>query len=193
MSRKLGHLLPLLALAFAGCGGLFGGGSNVTYYKVALSQMAPPQGSNCANDTSVVTTFRGIDGAGTVALYTLPGNNSYLLDTGSSGLEGTQANGGYSFSGTVLEDDKISNVEIKTTDQVTITLTAQGPGLTGSYTEAQSCNSSGSNGCGAPIGSQDGSTYQCTITASLVATQVPNPNQVTTEATSNPSAPSLGN
>lgn len=186
MSRKLGRLLATTALALAGCG--FGGGSDVTYYEIASSSDGTAQGSNCPAAGNTVTTYSDIFGAGTVALYTLPGSNSYLLDLGSGeGLNGSLASGTYTFTGQQQTVDKSGNPTVTTTETITVTLTPQGSGVTGAVNVTDNCNSSGSTGCD---GAQDQSSYNCVSSGTFTGTTIPSPTQVSVDETTSPSAPS---
>ncbi|HUB07655.1 MAG TPA: hypothetical protein VMB50_11665 [Myxococcales bacterium] len=187
MSWKLGRLLAT-TLALAGCGGAFGGGSNVTYYHIGTTGQSPLTGTNCASGGNDVVTIAGIDGNGTVAIYTLPGSNSYLLDIGSGGIEGSLTSGTYTFADSIQEiTTESSNITklVKTTVQIT----TSGPGFTGSYTQEQSCNSNDSSLCpGGGVAANTGD-YDCTWSATVVGTQIPNPTQVSPQQAGVPTTP----
>ena len=169
-----------LALGLAGCLG----GSNASYYKMGISNLTVPNGNNCPSAPNPLVTFTGIDGDGTVAIYTQP-NNSYLLDVGSgAGYTGSLNNGTYTFTGSDIVDTK-GTPEVTTTVKATLTLTPQGSGLTGSYAVDQECVTSGSSGCQ----SANGNGFVCTQNGQIVATQIGNVQQTTVEQTNVSSAP----
>lgn len=164
--------LMALALGLAGCGG----GSNATYYKVAVGQAPTPQGTDCPGAPNPAVTLTGIDGDGLVGIYAEPGGG-YLLDTGSgTGYEGSLAAGVYTFAGTETVSTT-GNDSITTTTKTTIVLTPSGPGFTGSWTVEYICNNNTSTaacgaGCGLAICSSDSNAFDCHTTAGLVGSQV---------------------
>jgi hypothetical protein len=192
------------ALASAGCGG----GSNVTYIKMAPQSSSGFTGTDCPGSSGGTTySFSGIDGDGTIAIYPEP-NGKYFLDIGSgAGLEGTLAGSNYSFNGAWSSDVK-QNDEIQTQESVTLTLTSVGGGFTGTFTIEDRCQSGNNDACGGGnpltggnagnpftsitaggVGSTDGKDFDCTQTETVAAVQVQAVEEVSGTAATPPASP----
>ncbi|MHB8417065.1 MAG: hypothetical protein ACYDCL_03250 [Myxococcales bacterium] len=187
MSLRFGRWLATLSVALlTTCGG----GSNATYYKIAYTSLTTP---TCVPSPNPITTFQGVDGAGTVAIYATPGNDSYLLDMGSSGYTGTLTSGTYVFEGIETVADKTNNTTVTTTADTKISLTPQGSGVTGSILVSNTCTSTGQTGC-SYNGGTDSSGYTCSQSGTIVGTAVPSPTQAAVQAPTPVNGnPNLGN
>ncbi len=183
MREKLGSCL--VAMALAGCGG----GSNVTYYRMAQSAAGAMTGTNCPEAGNIVETYSGIDGKGEFAIWAQPGQ-SYLLDLGNGqGFTGTLTSGTYTFSGTQAVDYR-TTPDMTTKTMTTITLTPSGSGMTGTFTVEETCQmSAGNTGCALNT-PQSFASYNCTQSNNITAVMLPAPKQIMAEGTETVTSPS---
>ena len=131
----------------AGSTGTSGACSDVAYVKIGLGGSSAPSGIDCPAPAGVTTTFTGIDGDGTLAIYSEP-NNNYFLDLGSGvGLEGTLSGSNYSFTGTWSADIQGAD-EVQTAEILTLTLNSSGTGYLGTLTVEEKCQSANNDACG---------------------------------------------
>jgi hypothetical protein len=193
MPRKLGRLLATLAFACAGCGA-FGGGSNITYYKVAAGTQSSYTGTNCAATPQDVITWTGIDGDGTVSIAALPTSGQYALDFGGAGslppiIEGTLASGTYTFTGSEQET-YIESQNINVLEKITVQLTTSGSGFTGTETVEVSCSSNTADQCSGSSAQAQAGDFDCITTGAITGVQIANPENFAPEAVGAPGSPS---
>ncbi|MFO0550887.1 MAG: hypothetical protein U0271_21030 [Polyangiaceae bacterium] len=132
--KKLGA--KALALTFVGamvaaCGGL-GGGDHVTY-RVASSRANYAGDCNTQFDAGDSTTFRT---GGTFMIYivTEGDNDVPYLDVGTSVLEGSETDDGYTFHAEEVDAEDFFDSTVTTTTVLDVNVTMDGDSLTGDST-----------------------------------------------------------
>jgi hypothetical protein len=174
MNRILTRSLPALAVAALSFGAT--GCSSVQYFHIAMNPLGAATGNNCAGTTT--DTYSDIASSTEWAIYTAPNNTAgqaqYLLEGAVSGalLVGTLSNGTYTFSGSKTQSTTMDNLQVATTDNVTLMISSSG--VTGTMSQEVACNSGDGHGCSGAMAATQGPNFDCTTSAMFVGTALTN-------------------
>jgi len=147
----------LFAGSLAGCGGFSISSGDYVVVRIAAGQESQSGDANCQNDPNHTSTF---DNGSTALFYGIAdanGNDVYYLDTGSDVLLGKQNDdGSYAFTGKKVDVNDQGNTTITDTQTQTVSFTADGNTIKGTFVLVSDVACSGNCG-GFPGGT-------CTVT-----------------------------